>query len=165
MTTRRQFLQSMTTLAAASLAPEELRARSAPAWNGGDLVHLLPTVSDERMLIKASFARALAKPPRLLVDKRAAYARRTDGGGEHWEFAIDGLQPARRYTLQLVDAGGKRLADPWPLKTFPPADARSESLRVLMYTCPGGHDVLKRFLPMPLRIRLVERALSFEPDV
>jgi len=75
------------------------------------------------------------------------------------------LQPARRYTLQLVDAGGKRLADPWPLKTFPSVDARSDSLRVLMYTCPGGHDVLKRFLRMPLRIRLIERALSFEPDV
>ena len=167
MTTRRQFLQGVTTLAAASALPGELRAQSrpVPAWNGGDLVHLLATVNDERMLIKASFVRALAKPPRLLVDKRAASARRTDSSGEHWEFTIDGLQPARRYTLHLVDAGGKRLADPWPLKTFPSADARSESLRVLMYTCPGGHDVLKRFLPMPLRIRLFERALSFEPDV
>src|SRR6266581_468040 len=167
MTTRRRFLQGMTTLAAASALPGELRAqsKSAPAWNSGDLTHLLPTVSDERMLIKASFVRALAKPPRLLVDKRAASARRTDSSGEHWEFSIDGLQPARRYTLQLVDAGGKRLADPWPLKTFPSPDARSESLRVLMYTCPGGHDVLNRFLPMPLRIRLIERALSFEPDV
>jgi len=74
----------MTSLAAASAVPEELRAQSAPLWNGGDLVHLLPTVSDERMLIKASFSRALAKPPRLLVDKRAASTRRTDSSGEHW---------------------------------------------------------------------------------
>src|SRR5712692_6906456 len=79
MTTRRRFLQGMTTLAAASALPGELRAqsRSAAAWNSGDLVHLLPTVSDERMLIKASFVRALAKPPRLLVDKRTASARST----------------------------------------------------------------------------------------
>src|SRR6266702_1789190 len=135
MTTRRRFLQGMTTLAAASALPGELRAqsKSAPAWNSGDLTHLLPTVSDERMLIKASFVRALAKPPRLLVDKRAASARRTDSSGEHWEFALDGLQPGRRYTLQLVDAGGKRLADPWTLKTFPSQDARSESLRDQVY--------------------------------
>jgi hypothetical protein len=113
-------------------------------------------LNDERMLIKASFVRALARPPRLLVDNRVASARRTDSGGEHWEFYMDGLQPGRRYMLQLVDAGGKRLADPWPLKPFPSADARSELLRVLMYTCAGGHDVLKRFLPMPLRIRLIE---------
>jgi hypothetical protein len=116
------------------------------------------------MLIKASFARGLAKPPQLFVDKRVASARRTDSGGEHWEFYIDGLRPNYRYTLRLVDSGGKRLADPWPLKTFPSRNARPDSFRVLMYTCAGGHDVTKRFLPMPLRIRLLERALSFEPD-
>src|SRR5258708_14537398 len=150
MTTRRQFLQGMTTLAAASVVPEELRAqsKSAPAWNGGDLVHLLPTVNDERMLIKVSFVRALAKPPRLLVDKRAASARRTDSSGEHWEFSIDGLQPARRYTLQLVDAGGKRLPASWPPKTLPSPAARGETLPGLMYTRPGGHDRPHPFLPM-----------------
>src|SRR5258708_24559656 len=134
MTTRRQFLQGMTTLAAASVVPEELRAqsKSAPLWNGGDLVHLLPTVNDERMLIKASFVRALAKPPRLLVDKRAASSRRTDGSGEHWEFTIDGLQPARRYTLQLVDAGGEKLPHPRPLENFPSPRARRQTPRVLM---------------------------------
>ena len=33
-----------------------------------------------------------------------------------------------------------------------------------MFTCAGGHDVTKRFLPIPMRIRLLQRALSFKPD-
>ena len=54
--------------------------------------------------------------------------------------------------------------DPWPLKTFPKPEESPKSFRALMFTCAGGHDVTKRFLPMPMRIRLLQRALSFKPD-
>ena len=62
MATRREFLAAG--MAAATLGGTGVRrAASQPAadatWDAGQLVHLLPTVSHDRMLIKASFRNPL----------------------------------------------------------------------------------------------------------
>ena len=80
-----------------------------------------------------------------------------------WAFHATGLAPARRYTLSLNASAGKSLCQPWDLSTFPSPDARPDKLRVLFFTCAGGHEELG-FLPAAVRNRLLRRALSFQPD-
>ena len=60
---RRDFLRGSTIAAAAStfglLVPSEAQSAptlpSSPRWDAGRVRHLLPTVSDSRVLVKASF--------------------------------------------------------------------------------------------------------------
>ena len=74
---RREFLRA--TAAGpllAALPPELLEQTSARpftggAWNSGVVRHLLPTVSDTQLLLKASFDAPLSQPPILRVDKAA----------------------------------------------------------------------------------------------
>src|SRR5262249_48784830 len=72
--------------------------------------------------------------------------------------------------LSLVGDAGRALSEPWPLRTFPSSDTMPERLRVLIYTCAGGHDALTpikgktRFLPAAVRRHLLMRGLSFNPD-
>src|SRR6185369_6983054 len=47
--------------------------------------------------------------------------------------------------------------------TFPGLEAKPDRVRLLLYTCAGGHDALT-FLPAAIRNRLFRRALSFKPD-
>ena len=143
-----------------------MAAKSGAGWDRGRLLHLLPTVSDREILIKASFDRALTAAPSLRVGARTVSARMSDTRGECWQFHARGLEPGRRYRLSLVSggkSGGKPLCEPWDLATFPAADARPESVRVLFYTCAGGHEALG-FLPAAVRNRMLRRALSFRPD-
>lgn len=155
---RREFLAGATAVAAAPPA-------RAGAWQSGKLAHILPTVSHERALLVASVTEPLDRPPVLHLGNRRVPGRRTDTAGLHWEFDAQGLEPARRYTLHLLDAAGRPLADPWPLTTFPTPGEAPQKLRVLFYTCAGGHDLTGRFLPVATRARLLDRALSFAPDV
>ena len=69
---RREFLRG--TAAGLTLAlPSDLFAQAAgaaapaSAWDAGALRHLLPTVSDSRILIKASFNAPLADAPTLRI--------------------------------------------------------------------------------------------------
>ena len=80
-----------------------------------------------------------------------------------WAFHATGLTPARRYALSLQTSTGRSLCQPWDLSTFPSPDARPDKLRVLFYTCAGGHEGLA-FLPFAVRNRMLRRALSFQPD-
>ena len=80
-----------------------------------------------------------------------------------WAFHATGLAPARRYTLSLNASTGRSLCQPWDLSTFPSPDARPDRLRVLFFTCAGGHEGLG-FLPSAVRNRMLRRALSFQPD-
>src|SRR5262249_25365365 len=132
-------------------------------WDGGSLRHLLPTVSDTRMLIKASFSTPLDEAPILRVGDTAVRGQMTDTRGEYWSFDAVGLQPNRRYTLALVGARGGALTAPWELSTFPGFDDRPEKLRVLFYTCAGGHEALGK-VSNANRVRLLRRGLSFAPD-
>ncbi|MEX2132068.1 MAG: hypothetical protein WD772_11355, partial [Pseudohongiellaceae bacterium] len=97
MIDRRRFLAAGATGAAATwLSSWPWQALNAQVnsinpqnnWNAGALLHLLPTVSDSRLLIKASFARPLASPPRLRLqsgsNSRMIEAQQNDTGGEFW---------------------------------------------------------------------------------
>jgi hypothetical protein len=140
-----------------------------PDWEAGPLLHLLPTVSHDRILIKVSFRDPLTAAPRLKAGDRVFQGRQTDTRGLFWAFDATGLAPATRYSLVIQSASGEDLCDAWPLTTFPAPDARPEQLRLLIYTGLGGHDVHISWrgtgpLPLPVRRRLLARALSFEPD-
>jgi hypothetical protein len=56
------------------------------------------------------------------------------------------------------------LCDQWPLATFPALDDRPKQLRLLIFTCAGGHDGLGKHLPVATRVRLLKRGLSFKPQ-
>lgn len=140
---------------------------SAGPWDPGRLRHLLPTVSDTRLLIKASFAPLLTAPPTLRVGGITVRGRMNDTAGECWQFHAADLTPARRYTLSLADANGRSLCQPWEISTFPPPDATPDRLRVLFFTCAGGpesNSLSRGNLPTAVRNRLLRRALSFQPD-
>ena len=166
---RRNFLRSSAAVSLSLAVPADLMAQAvnsaAPAsnWDAGAVRHLLPTVSDSRMLIKVSFNRPLAAEPTLRVGATSVRGRMCDTRGEHWRFYATDLQAGRPYPLSLVGARGEPLCEPWELATFPAPDDRPERFRLLIYTCGGGHEVHK-FLPVATRNRLLRRALSFAPN-
>ena len=140
------------------------------AWESGPLVHILPTVNHERILIKTSFQEPLVAPPVLEIDGRNKIAgTRTDTNGRFWQFDAQGLKPDTEYRLVLKNKADQALTDTWPLKTFPAPDSTPEKLRLLIFTGLGGHDVHIEWFktgPLPLNVRhkLLNKALSFKPD-
>jgi hypothetical protein len=178
MPTRRDFLIGAASVATAALSSSTANAaqsRSNRTWNSGDVAHLLPAATHERFLIKTSFRTPHRVPPVLLAGGRKVSARAGDTLGFFWAFDVGGLEPNRRYTLQILDARGRALCDPWPLATLPAPGDTPKSVRLLIYSCAGGHDVLPdhmptdvskhRFLTLAVRRRMLERAMSFAPDV
>lgn len=169
MTTRRDFV-----IGAGSAGVSPLLAAAGPAaqaWDQGLVAHLLPTVSHDRILIKASFTAPLTEAPELHVGDLRVRGQKTSPMGDFWQFDVAHLAPQTPYRLSLRE-GSKALCGPWNLSTFPAPDARPQRLRLLIYTCAGGHDVLNvglpagrtAFLPLALRRRLLQRGLSFVPD-
>lgn len=166
MVSRRNVLRASTAVPA-FLALSSEHALAADGWRQGDLLHLIPTASHERIALKCSF-----RNPRtavsLTVDGQHHPGRSTDKAGHYFEFDISGLEPDHRYELRLTD-GTRPLTDPWLLATFPHPQARPDSVRLLAYTCAGGYPGLgepgnETFLPLAIRQRLLARALSFAPD-
>ena len=165
---RRDFLRTAAGAPFLATLPAELLEQTSTrpgsgTWHPGSVRHLLPTVSDTQLLLKASFDAPLSQAPILRVDKMAVPGRMTDTRGEMWAFHATGLSAARRYSLSLQSSSGRSLCQPWDLSTFPSADSRPEKLRVLFFTCAGGHEAFG-FLTPALRNRLFRRALSFQPD-
>ena len=158
---RRAFLSGM---AAA------LQNADAVPWNAGDVVHILPTASDRRMLVKVSFHRKQDRAPLLKVGSRMVAGNQTDRGGLFWSFDATQLQPGQPYELQLFSAAKKALCDPWTLKTLPDPFDRPNRFRLLLYTCAGGDERQvggkgqKGYLSLAQRGMLLDRALSFQPD-
>ena len=153
------------------LMAEQGAPPAAQGWDSGQVRHLLPQVSDSRMLIKASFNRPLSAAPTLRVGTGEVTGRMNDTAGEHWQFYATDLEPGRTHALSLRGSGGDSLCEPWSLATFPASDARPERFRMLFFTCAGGPGgtyggIGERsgFLPIAIRNRLLRRALSFEPD-
>src|SRR5580765_5354940 len=168
MTSRRDFLVGAGLAGSAMLSGAPARGA---AWDQGRLAHLLPTVSHDRILIKASFERPLETAPELHVGNIRVRGRKNIAAGDFWQFDVPGLKPATSYRLSLIGGDGRALCESWPLSTFPAPDAAPARLRLLIYTCAGGHDALNgssgrpaAFLPAALRRRLLERGLSFQPD-
>ena len=154
--TRRQFLAS----AALANTP-----RQSP------LTHLPPTVNHHRIRLKASFDRPFSKPPILRAGDRRAPGVRSDTQGFFWSFDVDRLQPSTRYQLQLHDAAGKALFDPWPLRTFPAPDLAVDRFRLFIYTCAGGHDATRvldtnqpYWVSIQNRRKLLLTGLAHQPD-
>jgi hypothetical protein len=165
---RREFLTSSLGAAVLATRPADAFAqRGAPPpshdWDAGQVRHLLPIVSDTRILVKASFNQPLVGTPSLRISGTVVPGRMNDTRGEYWQFYATGLQPGRRHTLSLVAANRKPLCEPWELSTFPPPGTRPESLRILFFTCAGGPDN-DGYLPATIRNRLMRRALSFQPQ-
>ena len=174
MTDRREFLLSSAALATAAMSARTSAATGHEAgWNAGAVAHLIPTANDRRILIKASFKQALRAAPLLVIGGRKLRGRAGDTQGYFWSFDAAGLEPGRAYRLELVDASGRALCDPWPLSTFPAPGETPERLRLLIYSCAGGHDILPdhqptdvskhRFLTLAVRRRMLARAMSFSP--
>ncbi len=164
---RRGFLHGafsagvMSPWAAAAASPDA-------AWSGGRITHLLPTASHDRLQLKVIFAEPTAGVA-LSVGGRRITGRVTDAGGEGYVFDVPGLAPDTRYELSLWQKQ-TRLCDDWSLTTLPAPDATPAHVRLLVYTCAGGHPLMSEgdasaFLPMAVRQRLLERGLAFEPDV
>ena len=167
MIQRRDLLAGAAATGALSLLPLDLHGTSRAAddgWNAGLVAHLLPTVSHDRILLKASFHEPLKEIPFLHVGGRPIVGERTDREGFFWQFDAAGLEPSRPYALVLTDARGRPLCDEWPLATFPATDDQPKQLRLLIFTCAGGHDGLGKHLPVSTRVRLLRRGLSFRPD-
>lgn len=169
---RREFLAGHLGAALlATLPADALAQRSTPpsskVWDPGQVRHLLPTVSDTRMLIKASFTRPLAAAPTLRIGTTAVRGRMNDTGGECWQFYAGDLAPGRTYSLSLAGSNSRPLCQPWEVSTFPPPDARPDRCRVLFFACAGGQENTGQpdgFLPTAVRNRLLRRALTFQPQ-
>ena len=163
---RRQFLQAGAALAASTALPH---AAATEEWQAGEVVHLLPTANHERILLKASFRSPLAAPPQLKIGGRPIEGRKSDGAGRFWQFDAAGLQPDTAYTLQLLDKRGRALCAPWPLKTFPRQDAAPGHVRLLVFTCAGGHPDavgpggVEVFRSLAIRHALLERGMAERP--
>ncbi len=140
----------------ADLVPEPVSADNT--------AHLLPTASSDRILLKASFIEPLQETPELLVSGRTVRGRQTDTEGHFFCFDAAGLEPDREYRLELR-SGGAVQSEPWKIKTLPAPDASPPRLRILAFTCAGGHERLPIHLSTAYRRRMLRRALSFKPDV
>jgi hypothetical protein len=164
---RRDVLGSGLSVAAAALGPRA----GASGWQPREIVHLLPAVSHERFLIKCSFRQPLTRAPVLRAGNQRIEGTRGDTEGAYWQFHAKGLAPATAYALGIEAADGRPLCDPWPLRTFPAPHQRAARLRILAFTCAGGYPFPtlpgqpEAFRPLAIRHALLERALSFAPDV
>ena len=161
---RRDFLRAAAGLAAAPPG-------SPAEWESGAVRHLLPAASHDRLLLKASFHRALPRAPLLRVGLRRVAGRRGDTAGEFFSFHVDGLEPQRPYELELLEAGGKPLCAPWSISTFPDPGARPKQFRLMIYTCAGGHDAMRipetggpYWVPIANRRKMFLTGLSYRPD-
>ena len=136
-------------------------------WDAGDLFHVLPTVSHERALLKCSFQAPLPDAPELHVDGRRIVGRRTDTHGRFWTFDVDSLQPATEYRLELRSSGGRALAEPWTLSTFPGVNSEVDHVRIGFYHCAGGHEISAatsgRRTTIAVRRALFSKLASLQP--
>jgi hypothetical protein len=169
---RRDFLKLSAALAASGFVPS-CSFRREPHANETGIGHILPTVSHDRALLKVSFHDPHDEAPSLRVDGREVRGVRTDSRGRFWSFDVNQLRASSEYELTLTDAAGRWLHGPWALSTFPLPTARPRSLRLLVFTCAGGHEALRDysspkleriFQTTQVRTRLLERGLAFEPD-
>jgi len=139
-------------------------------WEQGPLIHLIPTASHNRIIIKVSVAKPFSEPLKISVDGRIFEGVMTDTNGYFWLFDIQNLQTETTYNLIIQDTSGKELTDPWNIKTLPDPDSMPDRFKILIFTCPGGHDVYQTWLftqhiPLTVRQKLLNRALSFKPDI
>jgi hypothetical protein len=139
------------------------------AWSRADAAvrTILPSASHDTLAVKVLLDKPANEAPVLRIDGRAVKAQRADTDGYAWSFVQPGLKGGTRHTLSLADAGGAALRAPWQLSTLPAPDATPDSYRVLFFTCAGGDEAAgpEQYLPLAARRALLDRALSFAPDL
>ncbi|MFN7919640.1 MAG: hypothetical protein U0Q16_06060 [Bryobacteraceae bacterium] len=140
-------------------------------WSPGRVRHILPSANHERIRVKVSFTEPLVKAPSLRAGSRIAAGMKTDSAGAFWAFDLAGLAPAATHPLQLLDARGKALCDPWPLRTLPHPDSTVDRFRLFIYTCAGGHDAVRipdsdkpYWVSLANRRKLLATGLATNPD-
>jgi len=138
------------------------------------VAHILPTVNHNRMLVTTSYKRVV-KQPTLRVGNTVIKGQMTDSKGYFWLFDCPDLAPATAYKLQLFEQQ-ESLCDAWELKTFPAPNADIQQMKLMVYTCAGGHPDVSKLYPLPedkkepaaifveRRVKLLNRGLSFNPD-
>jgi len=144
------------------------------SWDAGDVAHILPTVNHNRMLISTSYHRPISSPI-LKVGSKSYRGQKRDSKGYFWFFDCDSLKPNTAYNLRLFEYE-EPLCDMWPLQTFPLPNASADHLKLMMFTCAGGHPKVQDLIPVPeherepvahfaeKRVRLLHRGLSMKPD-
>ena len=165
---RRQLLTATITGAAAFAITGRAQEKT---WQAGPVRHLLPGVSHDRLLLKASFVRPMTAPPILRAGRRKAIGVRLDTAGEFYSFDLAGLEPEHTYQLVLEDASGRSLCDPWPISTFPSPQATPKRFRLFVYTCAGGHPATINpdtkgpyWVSIANRRKMLLTGLSYKPD-
>lgn len=165
---RRDFVQT-TLMGAVATAFEAPLVEGA--WDSGAVRHLLPAVSHDHLLLKASFRRTLSVPPRLKVGKRIVQGQQTDTEGQFFSFGISELKSNHPHQLELLDAQGRSLCDPWTISTFPHPSDHPSRFRLMIYTCAGGHDAMRNpdsggpyWVPIAHRQKMLLTGLSHRPD-
>ncbi|GAL28424.1 hypothetical protein JCM19239_4864 [Vibrio variabilis] len=160
------------TIISGSLASSTMaQSLGSKQWNSGDVKHIIPTANADRFLIKVSFHHRQEKQPYLSISNRKVPGKQSDPIGRFWQFDVTDLKPDTEYNLKLIDSNGSSLCDPWPLKTFPAQGMMPKSVRILAYTCAGGDDNMSPipgktgWLDMGVRRHLLDKAMSFKPDV
>jgi hypothetical protein len=94
------------------------------AWDDGELVHVLPTSSHNRILIKASFKKPLEAAPILRIGDQRISGVRSDTRGSFWQFHAGDLKAGTSYELSLGSSDGHGLCQPWTLSTMPAPSGR-----------------------------------------
>jgi len=109
----------------------------ANGWKDGEVAHILPTVNHNRMLVSTSFKRVVNEPI-LKVGNQSVKGQMRDSKGYFWAFDCSNLAPATSYNLRLYE-NAEPLYDAWPLKTLPAPNVDVGQLKLMVYTCAGGH--------------------------
>lgn len=138
---------------------------------GVKLDYLVPAASDTQLGLKVWLS-GNDGAPILTIDGKSVVAEPIGTDLDVWTFQQNGLQPGTPYQLDLRDSKGQRLTSPWALSTSPdPRSSSPQSVRLLVFTCAGGDPAQKgrgdktTFLPMDARRRLLEKGLSYNPDL
>ncbi len=113
-------------------------------WDQGDVVHMLPTSSPDRILLKVSFRQPLDAAPVLHAGDQRLRGVRSDTRGSYWQFHAGDLKAGTPHQLALTASDGRRLCQPWTLSTMPALDDTPAKLRLLVYSCAGGHDIFSK---------------------
>src|SRR5262245_47469836 len=95
----------------ADLFAESVAQETSSGWDSGQVRHLIPTVSERDLLIKASFVRPLTAAPSLRIGASTFPGRMNDTQGECWQFRAKNLEPGRRYVLSIRSANGRPLCE------------------------------------------------------
>jgi hypothetical protein len=160
---RRHFLQSSIALSVLAGASSSLSDQN---WKSGPVKHLIPSANHSRISLKAIFSRQISDPI-LSINGNQINGRPTDSKNHGFAFDAKNLRANARYELALME-GKTRLTDSWFLSTMPDPESQPEHLRLLVFTCAGGHPLMSEgensaFLPQGTRRRLLQRGLSFKP--